>query len=98
MDRGREELRHALNAALYFYFLKVKESLNFGEKMFGEKLKLAGEEISENNDLLSRNMRRALDVYQKHVALMRQGQRGQLSRGKILLDIVPENLREGLDL
>jgi hypothetical protein len=98
LDSGREELRRALYAALNFYRLKVEESLNFSEDMFGEKLKLAGGEISEDNELLSRNMRQALEVYRKHVTLMRQGQRGRLNREKMLLDILPENLREGLNL
>ncbi|MDR1396306.1 MAG: formylglycine-generating enzyme family protein [Desulfarculales bacterium] len=97
-DKGKEEMRLALNAALSFYRLKVEESLNYSEDMFREKLKLAGGEIGGDDDILSRNMRQALDIYQKHVMLMRQGQRGQLGREKMLLDILPENLREGLNL
>ena len=95
-NKGREEMIRSLNAALSFYKLKVEESLSFPETMFNEKMKMAAGALTED-DVLSRNMRQAFEAYQKHIDLMRQGQR-LLNRDNMLRDILPENLREGLDL
>jgi formylglycine-generating enzyme required for sulfatase activity len=98
LNQGRRDIARSLNGAVNFYRVKVEESLSFPETLFKEKLDLAEEALADEDDVLSRNMRQAFSVYQKHARLLRQGQRNQFTREKILLDIVPENLREGLNL
>jgi formylglycine-generating enzyme required for sulfatase activity len=98
LNQGREDMVRSLNAAVNFYRAKIEESLDFPEDLFKEKLALAQEEMAGQDDPLSRNMRQAFTIYQNHTRLIRLGQRGQLTRNKVLLDILPENLREGLSL
>ena len=43
-------------------------------------------------------MQKAAAVYKQHVARLRKGDRASLSNAGVLKDILPENLREGLDL
>jgi formylglycine-generating enzyme required for sulfatase activity len=98
LGKGREEMVRSLNSAVSFYRAKVEEILNFSEEMFSEKLTLTKAELAEEDNALSRNMRQSFAVYQEHAQLIRLGQRNKLTRNKILLDILPENLREGLNL
>ena len=95
LKQSRAGMVRSLDAAIGFYRSKVEESLNYPEALFSSKLKLMGAEL-EGNDVLTRNMRKAHEVFTKHVAMLRQGKRGQLSRDFLIRDILPENLREGL--
>ena len=90
-------MRQSLTAALGFYRSKVEESLEYPEKLFDDKLTLTTAEL-KGDDLLSQNMQKAAAVYKQHVARLRKGDRASLSNAGVLKDILPENLREGLDL
>ncbi len=98
LNNGRKEIMNALDASLGFYRSKVEESLAYPEKMFNEKLKMVYDELEQQDDVFSKQMLQAFTAYEKHVQLMRQGRRGQLSREMVLKDILPENLREGMNI
>jgi hypothetical protein len=55
------------------------------------------EELGNAEDLHSRQILQALATYQQHVELMQQGRRQQLDRKGMLRDILPDNLREGIE-
>ena len=95
LKKSKAGMVRSLDAAIGFYRSKVEESLNYPESLFSSKLKLMGAELT-GDDVLTRNMRKAHEVFAKHVAMLRQGKRGQLSRDFLIKDILPENLREGL--
>ncbi|MDR2488689.1 MAG: formylglycine-generating enzyme family protein [Desulfovibrio sp.] len=88
-------MARALDAAVGFYRSKVEESLNYPESLFAAKLTLMGEELA-GDDVLSRNMRKAHEIFMKHVQALRLGKRSRLNRDMLLQDILPENLRDGL--
>lgn len=98
LNEGRREIMRSLDASLGFYRAKVEESLNYPEKMFNAKLKMIQEELSGQDDVFSRQMLEAFAAYEKHVQLMRQGRRAQLNREYLLKSILPENLRQGMDI
>ncbi len=90
-------MRRSLDAAVGFYRAKVEESLDYPEKLFDDKLALLTAEL-KGDDLLAQNMRKAAEIYKKHVADLRKGNRAALTNDAILKDILPENLRDGLAL
>ena len=95
LEANRAGMVRSIDAAIGFYRSKVEESLNYPEPLFAAKLKLMDAEL-KGDDILTRNMRKAHETFSKHVAMLRQGKRSQLTRDVILRDILPENLREGL--
>ena len=95
LEQNRKGMERSLEAAVGFYRSKVEESLNYPESLFSDKLKLMGAEL-KGDDVLNRNMQKAYEIYSKHVTMLRQGKRGQLSKEFLIKDILPENLREGL--
>ena len=95
LETNRAGMERSLDAALGFYRSKVEESLTYPEKMFNDRLKLIGGEL-KGDDLLTRNMQKALELYSRHVSLLRKGKQGELTKEFLLKDILPENLREGL--
>ena len=95
LETNRAGMVRSIDAAIGFYRSKVEESLNYPEALFTAKLKLMGAEL-KGDDVLTRNMRKAHEAFSKHVAMLRQGKRSQISRDVLLRDILPENLREGL--
>ena len=95
LQTNRAGMARSIDAAIGFYRSKVEESLHYPEPLFAAKLKLMDAEL-KGDDLLTRNMRKAHETFSKHVAMLRQGKRSQLTRDVILRDILPENLREGL--
>ncbi len=95
LNTNRAGMERSIDAAIGFYRSKVEESLNYPEPLFTSKLKLMGAEL-KGDDVLTRNMLKAHETFAKHVALLRQGKRAQLTRDFLLKDILPENLREGL--
>jgi hypothetical protein len=97
MEQGRQEMARSLNAALSFYRSKVEEAMAYPSKMFSTQMLMIKEELANANDLHSQQILQALAAYQKHVELMRQGRRQQLDRNTVLRDILPANLREGIE-
>lgn len=95
LNTNKAGMARSIDAAIGFYHSKVEEALNYPEPLFTSKLKLMGAEL-KGEDVLTRNMRKAYEIYSKHVAMLRQGKRAQLTRDFLLKDILPENLREGL--
>lgn len=95
-ERNRQEMEQSLLAAVDFYRSKVEESLSYPEQMFADKLKLMGAEI-KGEDLLARNMRKAHQLYAGHVEALRKGRRAALDRERLVKDILPLNLQEGLE-
>jgi formylglycine-generating enzyme required for sulfatase activity len=97
MEMGRQEMTRSLNAALSFYRTKVEEATAYPAKMFSTQLLMVKEELANAEDLHSRQILQALATYQQHVELMQQGRRQQLDRKRMLRDILPDNLREGIE-
>lgn len=98
MDELREnerELGRSLMAATAFYRDKLDESLNYPPDMLSGHIKRMAEELGRD-DVYARNLRAALDVYEKHLAMLRQGRQAELTRLKILRDILPEHFLVGL--
>lgn len=95
LEQNRKGMERSLDSAIGFYRSKVEESLNYPETLFSDKLKLMGAEL-KGDDVLTRNMRKAHEIYSKHVTMLRQGKRSQLTREFLIKDILPDNLREGL--
>ena len=95
LRQNRAAMERSLEAAVGFYRSKVEESLNYPEELFAAKLALIGAEFS-GDDILTRNMRQAHALFAKHTDMMRHGQRSKLTREYLIRDILPENLREGL--
>jgi formylglycine-generating enzyme required for sulfatase activity len=97
MEQGRQEMTLSLNAASAFYRSKVEEALAYPAKMFSAQMLMVKEELADAADLHSQRILQVLDIYQKHVELMQQGRRQQLNARRILRDILPDNLREGIE-
>ncbi len=95
LQQNRQGMERSLDAAVSFYRSKVEESLHYPAPLFTSKLKLIGAEL-KGDDVLTRNMLKAHDIYARHVDMLRQGKRAQLTREFLIKDILPENLREGL--
>ena len=95
LEANRAGMEQSLDAAIGFYRSKLGESLAYPEKMFNDKLKLIGSEL-KGDDLLTRNMQKALELYSRHVGMLRKGKLNELTRDFLIKDILPENLREGL--
>ena len=95
LRQNRAGMERSLDAALDFYRSKVEESLMYPEALFSAKLALIGAEF-KGDDVLTRNMRQAHELYSRHVGMLRQGKHARLTRGFLLRDILPANLREGL--
>jgi hypothetical protein len=95
LNASKAGMARSIDAAVGFYRGKVEESLNYPEKLFADKLALVGGELV-GDDILTRNMRKAHELYAEHVSKLRRGKRSQLNRDALLKDILPENLREGL--
>lgn len=93
--QNRAGMERSIDAAVGFYRSKVEESLNYPEELFAAKLKLIGSEF-KGDDVLTRNMRKAHEIYSKHVNMLRHGKRSQLTKGLIIRDILPPNLLEGM--
>lgn len=92
---NRAGMERSLYAAVEFYRSKVEESMNYPEQLFTDKLTLLGAEI-KGDDVLARNMRKAHELYARHITMLRKGQRAKLTPDFLVGDILPENLREGL--
>lgn len=95
LQQNRAAMERSLEAAVGFYRSKVEESLNYPEELFNAKLSLIGAEFS-GDDILTRNMRQAHALFAEHTKMARHGQRSKLTRERLIRDILPENLREGL--
>lgn len=93
--KNRKAMQESLYAAVDFYRSKVEEALGYPERLFSDKLALMSAEL-KGDDILTVNMRKAHDLYAKHVAMLRKGQRAKLTRDFLIKDILPDNLREGL--
>lgn len=91
------ELRRSMDAAVGFYRAKIEESQSYPETMLTTNLKLVGGELTQD-DVFTRNMRKAFDIYERHVQALRKGNRAALQKNALLRDILPENLRTGLSL
>ncbi len=92
---SRVGMERSLDAAVGFYRSKVEESLEYPEDLFKSKLKSLGGEL-KGDDILAVNMRKAHELYARHVNMARAGKQGQLTRAYLIKDILPDNLREGL--
>lgn len=95
LQQNRAAMERSLEAAVGFYRSKVEESLNYPEELFKAKLSLIGAEFT-GDDILTRNMRQAHTLFVKHTDMMRHGQRSKLTRDYLIRDILPDNLRDGL--
>lgn len=95
LESNRAGMERSLDAAIGFYRSKVEESLAYPEKMFNDKLKFIGAELN-GDDVLTRNMRKAHELYSRHLSMLRKGKQNELTREFLIRDILPENLREGL--
>ena len=95
LESNRAGMERSLDAAIGFYRSKVEESLAYPEKMFNDKLKLIGAEL-QGDDVLTRNMRKAHELYSRHVSTLRKGKQNELTKEFLIRDILPGNLREGL--
>lgn len=95
LGQNRAAMERSLEAAVGFYRSKVEESLTYPEALFAAKLALIGAEFS-GDDILTRNMRQAHALFVRHTDMMRHGQRSKLTRDYLVRDILPDNLRQGL--
>jgi hypothetical protein len=95
LEQNRSGMERSLDAALTFYRAKVEESLNYPEELFASRLARVGAEF-RGDDVLTRNMRLAHELYSRHVGMVRRGERARLTQDFLLRDILPANLREGL--
>ena len=89
-------LRRSLLAATAFYRDKIDENLNYPAEMMSRHAQERRREYGKTDDVHSRNMLIALDIYEGHVRARRAGEIAKLTRINILKDILPERFMQGL--
>lgn len=96
-EQARKEMILAMESSANFYKSKLDEVLTYPPDIVNYNLGLVGQELAQDN-LLAKNMRQNLEMVRAHIERGRAGQFRDLTRTRILKDVLPENLQPGLGL
>lgn len=89
------EQRESMDSAVNFYRGKLDELLVLPRTLVDGNLRLIKAEL-EAETQLARNMRQNLQTLTTHLNRLREGRTAELTRQRLILDILPETLQSGL--
>lgn len=90
------EQRESMDSAVNFYRGKLDELLVLPRALVDDNLRLITAEL-EADTQLARNMRQNLQILSTHLQRLREGRTAELTRARLILDILPINLQKGLE-
>lgn len=94
---ARQEMVIAMESAVNFYKSKLEETALYPSEIIDYNFNLISNELKQDN-LLAKNMRQNLSMFAVHLKRFRAGQTADLTKARLLKDILPDNLEKGLKL
>ncbi|MEG1609622.1 MAG: SUMF1/EgtB/PvdO family nonheme iron enzyme [Bilophila sp.] len=94
---AQQEMLLAMDSAVNFYKSKLEETAQYPAEVIDYNFNLVANELKQDN-LLAKNMRQNLSMFAVHLKRLRAGQTADLSKNRLLKDILPDTLKKGLKL
>ncbi len=88
----------AINGILNFYKMKLQEIGNYDPDLVKSKIKLLKDEYGDLKNGFMKNMRQNIDNLESHIEFYYSKKESELSKGKILDDILVKVLREDIPM
>ena len=97
-DEIRVTFVDAISAILNFYKMKLDEMSKYKGDLLKSKLAIVRAEYNQTQAGFMTNMGKNIAVLEKHLELVLQNKSGQLTKGKILDDVLNKSLRSEINI